>query len=245
MRTIFGEDLGVGEPVWASRFRSERRHAAHYRAGRVLLAGDAAHTHLPSGGQGLQDGIHDAFDLGWKLAAELRGWAPPGLLDTYETERRPIAAAILRKTELAFRFETSDSVLARLVRWITMRAMSIGPLQAGILREFAGLNLRYPRGDGHRMVGRRLPDGPLDQGGRRFELFQDSTFVLLTDNSSAVSVADQWAGRVRTTRVRDLPVASVLVRPDGYVAWAGETGLSEALHRWCGEKSAVSDAAGA
>lgn len=241
--SIFGEDLGVRDPVWMSRFRSEQRLADSYRAGRVLLAGDAAHTHLPSGGQGLQMGIQDAMNLGWKLAAEAAGWAPPGLLDSYAAERRPIAASTLRKTDLAFKFETSDRMVGRVARWLTMRLMRVDALQGPVVGQLAGLGLKY-RGDrGIRLAGRRMPDAPLRGAdvARVFEAFRQRTFVLLHAPAAATAAeahAAEWSDRVRLLPAphdRRLPDL-VLARPDGYVAWAGRAdALPAALRRWCGE----------
>ena len=243
--SIFGEDLGVRDPVWMSRFRSEQRLADSYRAGRVLLAGDAAHTHLPSGGQGLQMGVQDAMNLGWKLAAEAVGWAPSGLLDSYAAERRPIAAGTLRKTDLAFRFETSDGPAGRVARWLTMRLMRVEALQGPVVGQLAGLGLKY-RGDRRsRLSGRRMPDAPLHLPGadvaRVFEAFRGRTFVLLHAPATAAAAVAATAGW--TDRVRLLPAPHdrrrpdlVLARPDGYVAWAGRVdALPAALRRWCGE----------
>ncbi|MYX47003.1 NAD(P)-binding protein [Streptomyces sp. SID89] len=249
---VFGEDLGVGEVVWASRFRSDQRLADRYREGRVLLAGDAAHTHLPSGGQGLQMGIQDAFNLGWKLAAEVQGRAPAALLDSYEAERAPVARRVLRQTDRAFRFETSRSALANAARWAGMRLMRVRPLQRPLIDDLAGLTLRYRPASGAttgRMTGRRLPDTPLYGAGpsvtRLYEQLRDQCFLLVdqSPDGRAAAVAEHWAGPVRTVRAvaggrRRWP-AALLVRPDGHVAWSGDgarpEGLRDALHTWVGE----------
>ena len=247
---IVGRTFGLGAPIWMSRFRSAQRHAVRYRSSRVLLAGDAAHTHIPSGGQGLQVGIQDAMNLAWKLAADLGGWAPRGLLDSYERERRPIALATLRKTDLAFRFETSNSLGARGVRHMIALAMHVRRLQVPVMEEFAGLALRYPGPRGrHPMAGRRIPDTALrDAGGTAvplYPLFRDRRFVLIDQSTGQESrkLAEQgWGDRVHAVAAQapDRPKwpDALLVRPDGYVAWAGppdrNPGLQAALEEWCG-----------
>jgi 2-polyprenyl-6-methoxyphenol hydroxylase-like FAD-dependent oxidoreductase len=247
---IFGSDLGVDRPVWLSRFRSVQRQATGYRAGRVLLAGDAAHAFNPSGGQGLQFGVQDAMNLGWKLAAEIAGWAPPGLLDSYESERKPIAAETLRKTDLNFRFEASHSTVAKLARKAGMWALAFRPIQPPLIAQFAGFSLRYPTPGAHRLVGRRLPDARIEVAGgppaRLFELVRERKFVLLDQGpggAAARLARDGWADRVTVpsiTRIagRRWPDV-VLLRPDGYVAYAGRAGrpdeLQAALRQWCGQ----------
>ncbi|EGX58208.1 hypothetical protein SZN_19026 [Streptomyces zinciresistens K42] len=242
---ILGLDVGLRDPLWLSRFRSSQRHAKKYRVGRVLLAGDAAHTHIPSGGQGLQTGIQDAFNLGWKLRAVLDGWAPDGLLDTYEAERYPIAAETLRKTDLSFRFETSDSLPARLLRKAAMWSMRIKPVHRLNVMHLSGLALRYPAARRERWTGLRVPDRPLvaapGEPGRLYELFRDGGFVL-TGTAALPPAATGWESRLRAGRVAE-PLGSgwpafVLARPDGHVAWAGAEpgrGLTRALRQWCGE----------
>lgn len=251
-RAILGIDLAPYDPVWMSRFRSSQRHATRYRKGRILLAGDAAHTHIPSGGQGLQVGIQDAMNLAWKLTAELQGWAPEGLLDSYERERLPIATATLRKTDLNFRFEVSNSMPARFLRWLITKAGRIKPIQVPVIKEFANFTIRYPPLQGkreHRLVGTRLPDttvhGGSQNGERIFTLFHDQRFVLLDQTAAgrgAALAARHWPDRVVTAHGhtpgrRRLPTL-VLARPDGYIAWAGDTedlqGLRRALIQWCG-----------
>ncbi|SHG69353.1 FAD-dependent monooxygenase [Streptoalloteichus hindustanus] len=248
---IFGRDLGVRDPEWMSRFRCAERQADRYRRGRVLLAGDAAHTHKPSGGQGLQLGIQDAVNLGWKLAAEVAGWAPAGLLDSYERERWPIAERMLRKAELAYRYETANSALARAARQVGYWLMRVGPFQLPVVRQFAGFTLRYPPPPGtgsHRLVGRRLPDARLRTDHdvvRLLELFRRHRFVLLDQTGGAAGAcASGWADRVDVVRAEVLDGRRwpevVLFRPDAFVAWAGSRSrlgrLPDALRNWCGER---------
>ncbi|WP_222598407.1 FAD-dependent monooxygenase [Lentzea tibetensis] len=204
---LLGMDIEPYDPVWLSRFRSSQRHAKKYRVGRVLLAGDAAHTHIPSGGQGLQTGIQDAFNLGWKLRAEIEGWAPDGLLDSYEAERYPIAAETLRKTDISFRFETSNGVAARAIRWVVQQLVRFDWFQRANLEHLSGLTLRYP---GKGWVGKRVPDRPVRDGSRLYEHFRAGLPVLIGPGHLELS---EPLGR-------GCP-PFVLVRPDGYVAWAG------------------------
>jgi 2-polyprenyl-6-methoxyphenol hydroxylase-like FAD-dependent oxidoreductase len=250
---ILGEDLGIHDPVWLSRFRSDQRQAERYRVNRVLLAGDAAHTHIPSGGQGLQVGIQDALNLGWKLAATLAGWAPSGLLDSYEQERRPIATATLRKTDLVFKYEISRAAPLRFARWLAVQLMMVPAIQLSVIKELAGLTLRYPpaRGtDAHSLVGRRAPDISFKHAegntSRLYELLRQRRFVLIDqspEGTFAKNAASGWASRLTLVQERaearqPLPPA-LLVRPDGIVAWAptksGARGLQSVLRSWCGE----------
>ncbi|NVI98241.1 FAD-dependent monooxygenase [Myxococcus sp. AM009] len=249
---ILRMDLGIHEALWMSRFRSDQRQAERYRVGRVLLAGDAAHTHIPSGGQGLQVGIQDAINLGWKLKAELEGWAPEGLLDSYEQERHPIAAATLRKTDLVYKYEISSAAPLRFIRWLIMQTMKVKAFQLPVVKELTGQSLRYPppRGaDAHAMVGRGIPDAHLEQGGeasRVYELLRTRRFVLVDQTPEGLFAAcagSGWEGRLdvrqgKLTNRKELP-AALLIRPDGIVAWAptrtGTHGLRAALRQWCGD----------
>jgi 2-polyprenyl-6-methoxyphenol hydroxylase-like FAD-dependent oxidoreductase len=241
---IAGREFGLAELVWTSRFRSTQRQAAYYRKGRVLLAGDAAHTHIPSGGQGLQVGIQDAMNLGWKLAAHIRGHAAPRLLDSYEEERRPIATATLRKTHLAFKFETADSAGARLIRRFSSQLAAIDALQGPLLEEFAGFTTRYQDigRERHRWVGRRVPDLMIRQRdgrlSRLYELLRERRFVLIDQTPDTPDDAPRYPG---ITTVDGWVVSQhrvpkiLLVRPDGYAAWASDgpaAGLASALADW-------------
>lgn len=251
-QAILGTDFGLQDVTWVSRYRSDQRISACYRRGRVLLAGDAAHTHIPSGGQGLQTGIQDAMNLGWKLAAVLSGWAPAYVLDSYERERLPIAQATLRKADLIFRFETSQSAGNRALRWLSKQLMTLPRIQIPVIEQLSGTTLHYPsvhRRSQHRLVGRRIPDtvlgSPGDGSTRLYEHFRDGTFVLLDSSPGGICasvVARDWSDRVRVVRAAvvgrtDLPEA-VLIRPDGYAAWAGNAAgthdLAAALRYWCG-----------
>ncbi|BAL88446.1 putative FAD-dependent monooxygenase [Actinoplanes missouriensis 431] len=244
---ILGVDLGIHDPRWLSRFRSEQRLASRYRVGRVLLAGDAAHVHTPAGGQGLNLGIQDAMNLGWKLAATVHGWAPPDLLDTYEGELRPLASKVLKETENVFRFNTARGPLMRSARWLVKQLLLVPDLQRRVVTEMAGTEVRYGSGD-HPMVGRRLPDAQLILvSGTVTSVFRllhagKPVFVDRTPGGRLAALAARlWPGHLITAHAKldgaDIP-AAVLVRPDGHVAWASdradEPGLREALIRWLG-----------
>ena len=227
---IAGTDFGMGEPRWSSRFLSERRQARRYRVGRAFLAGDAAHVHSPLGGQGMNTGIQDAANLGWKLAGAVHGWAPTGLLDSYERERHAVGAQVLKLTDAFNQLVLGRSRPRRWLRALAMRTiMRVRPARLALAGRLTGLAIGYPPAEpgGHRWVGRRMPD--LDcQGTRLYELLRDGRFVLVDASSSGADrVAARWADRVRTVScapggASGLP-AVVLVRPDGYVAWAGDT----------------------
>jgi 2-polyprenyl-6-methoxyphenol hydroxylase-like FAD-dependent oxidoreductase len=252
-QALLGVDLGIHDPIWLSRFRSQQRLAARYRQGRALLAGDAAHTHMPSGGQGLQVGVQDGFNLGWKLAAHIQGWAPDGLLDSYQHERHPIAAEALRQTDVAFRYETSRSAWVRAARQVAWRVMRFKGVQKSIIDNFAGFRLRYPpppAAAAHRLTGRRIPETVIVNGQRPgtrvHEVLRQRRFVLIDqtpDGRFAAETGAGWDDRLRVMRGRAsnggrLPMG-VLVRPDGIVAWATSgsesAGLQAALRQWCGE----------
>jgi 2-polyprenyl-6-methoxyphenol hydroxylase-like FAD-dependent oxidoreductase len=231
---VAGTDFGVHSPQWLSRFSDATRLAERYRAGRVLLAGDAAHIHPPNGGQGLNLGIQDAFNLGWKLAAEVAGWAPDGLLDTYPTERRPVAADVLdytrAQTELSLR-EPGPSA----ARQLLSELMEFADVQRHLIEKMTAIGIRYDFGDGHPLLGRRLRDVALKEG--RLYARMHAGRGLLLDGTGRLSVAG-WADRVdHVVDVSDeLDVPAVLLRPDGHVAWVGEDqrDLVEHLPRWFG-----------
>ncbi|WP_441961002.1 FAD-dependent monooxygenase [Mycolicibacterium houstonense] len=217
-RRIAGDDYGMTEMRWSSRFLSERRQARHYRSGRVFLAGDAAHVHSPLGGQGMNTGLGDAFNLGWKLALAVRGQAPPWLLDSYERERHPVGAAVLRLTD-AFNQVVLSSAATRRVRVMILGIVLRIPRTRRFLAErLSGIGIAYPRSkDEDWLVGRRMAD--VNCGGTRlYELLRAGKFVLVT--AAPVDVGDCDVVQAVDNRP-ELPDA-VLVRPDGYVAWASE-----------------------
>jgi 2-polyprenyl-6-methoxyphenol hydroxylase-like FAD-dependent oxidoreductase len=247
----YGTDYGVHSPRWISRFTDMTRQAASYRAGRVLLAGDAAHVHGPQGGQGLNTGLQDAVNLGWKLAQVVDGTSPESLLDSYHAERHPVGARVLRNTMAQVALSVPDD------RHDALRETMTGLLALDEPRRrtaamLAALDVHYDLGDGHPLLGRRMPDLDLstaDGPTTVFALLHEARPVLLNLGSPGDVDITPWAGRVRSVDATydgawELPVLgevaappAVLVRPDGHVAWVGELtdpGLPGALTTWCG-----------
>lgn len=246
-----GSDYGAHSPTRISRFTDAARQAEAYRERRVLLAGDAAHVHAPDGGQGLQLGVQDAVNLGWKLAQVVRGLAPHTLLDSYHAERHPVAAQVLRTTLAATALRRPDERTAA-VREVLAGLLALEPARVRMAAQLSGLDIRYDFGQGHPLLGRRMPDldlrtseGPV----RTYALLRAAQPVLLELGLPGGFDLAPWADRVRQVRAQcedrwELPVVgpvgapgAVLVRPDGYVAWVGESdwrGLAEALTRWFG-----------
>ncbi|TWP50527.1 FAD-binding protein [Lentzea tibetensis] len=241
-KRLTGEDISGGTPEWVSVFGDAARQATEYRRGRVLLAGDAAHIHLPAGGQGLSVGVQDAVNLGWKLAAAVRGWAPDGLLDTYHDERHPVGVRLLMNTSAQGHLYLSGpevdpvrSVFAELLRF-----EEVGRHLAGMV---SGLDVRYDVGGGdHPLLGRRIPPSELDDGTTTAQALHGGRGVLFDfkGDSHLRSVAARWAGRVDVVTAAGSPfdgTSAVLVRPDGHVAWAtpGHVDeLGDVLGRWFG-----------
>ncbi|WP_326669054.1 rifampin monooxygenase [Streptomyces sp. NBC_01257] len=234
LRAVAGTDFGVHTPRWLSRFGDATRQAEHYRAGRVLLAGDAAHIHPPTGGQGLNLGVQDAFNLGWKLAATVNGWAPDGLLDNYHTERHPVGAAVLDNTRAQIALLGTDPG-ATALRELFSKLMDFEEVNRYVTGLITAVDVRYDFGDGHPLLGRRLRDVELKQG-RLYSLMHAGRGLLL-DGTGRLSVAG-WEDRVDhvVATAQELDVPAVLLRPDGHVAWAGEEqeDLRAVLPRWFG-----------
>jgi 2-polyprenyl-6-methoxyphenol hydroxylase-like FAD-dependent oxidoreductase len=254
--TVFGTDYGAHRPTWISRFTDTTRQAAAYRDRRVLLAGDAAHIHYPAGGQGLSLGVQDAVNLGWKLAQVVKGISPQSLLDTYHAERHPIGARVLKHTMVQAALQRRDDRTQALVDAISELASMDEPRRY-ITALMTGLDIHYDLGEGHPLLGRRMPDLELttpDRALRVYELLHDARPLLLNLGApDSVDIAG-WADRVRLIDAShqeewELPVigmvsapTAVLVRPDGYVAWVGEgtqQGLPEALTAWFGPPTAI------
>ncbi|WP_326938674.1 FAD-dependent monooxygenase [Archangium violaceum] len=253
---VYGTDYGIHSPNWISRFTDLTRQAAAYRDRRVLLAGDSAHVHFPVGGQGLNLGVQDAVNLGWKLAQVVKRTSPDSLLDSYQLERHPVAARVLRNTMASLALLRSDDrvealreTLAELLRMDEPRRRIAGMM--------SGLDIRYDLGEGHPLLGRRMPDLDLvtANGPRRvFTLLHEARPILLNLGEPGGFEIAPWANRVRIVDARysgpwELPVlgavtapAAVLIRPDGHVAWVGDRtqlGLTDALTRWFGPPAAA------
>ncbi|MFI7500653.1 rifampin monooxygenase [Streptomyces sp. NPDC049687] len=239
LRAVAGTDFGAHSPRWLSRFGDATRQAERYRVGRVLLAGDAAHIHPPTGGQGLNLGVQDAFNLGWKLAAAVNGWAPEGLLDSYHAERHPVGARVLDGTRAQITLlGTGPGPTA--LRELFSKLMDFEEVNRYVTGMITAVDVRYDFGEGHELLGRRLRDVRLERG-RLYELMHYGRGLLL-DRTGKLSV-DGWADRVdHVVDVgEDLDVPAVLLRPDGHVAWVGEDQqeLRGRLSRWFGEQLQV------
>jgi rifampicin monooxygenase len=238
LRAWAGTDFGVHSPRWLSRFGDATRQAERYRVGRVLLAGDAAHVHPPMGGQGLNLGIQDAFNLGWKLAAQVAGWAPDGLLDSYHTERHPVAAAVLDNTRAQAVLMSPDPN-ARAVRRLLSELMDFEEVNRYLVEKITALGVRYDLGPGHELLGRRMRDVELTRG-RLYALLHAGRGLLL-DRTGRLSAAG-WADRVDhvVDGSEELDVPGVLLRPDGHVAWVGgdQQDLLDHLPVWFGDPHA-------
>jgi 2-polyprenyl-6-methoxyphenol hydroxylase-like FAD-dependent oxidoreductase len=248
---VCGTDYGVHSPTWISRFTDMTRQAATYRDRRVLLAGDAAHVHSPVGGQGLNTGVQDAVNLGWKLSQVVKKTSPESLLDTYHAERHPIAARVLRNTMAQTALMRADDRIEAL-RDTVSELLSMDEPRKRFAAMMSGLGIHYDLGDGHPLLGRRMPDldlvtanGPL----RVFTLLHDARPVLLNLGEPGGFDITPWADRVQLIDAKyvgtwELPAIgavtapnAILIRPDGYVAWVGDAtrlGLADALTTWFG-----------
>jgi 2-polyprenyl-6-methoxyphenol hydroxylase-like FAD-dependent oxidoreductase len=248
---VYGTDYGIHSPTFISRFTDVTRQAAAYRAGRVLLAGDAAHVHSPVGGQGLNTGVQDAVNLGWKLAQVVKRTSPEKLLDTYHTERHPVGARVLRNTMAQVALMRFDDRV-EMLRDTMSELLSMDEPRKRFAAMMSGLDIHYDLGEGHPLLGRRMPDldlvaakGPL----RVFTLLHDARPVLLNLGEPGGFDITPWADRVQLIDAKyvgtwELPAigavtapTAVLVRPDGYVAWVGDltqVGLADALTTWFG-----------
>ncbi len=248
---VYGTDFGVHSPTWISRFTDMTRQAAAYREGRVLLAGDAAHVHYPAGGQGLSLGVQDAVNLGWKLAQVIRETSPEALLDTYHGERHPVAARALQHTMAQTALQRGDERM-KAVLDVVSELTTMDEPRRRLVGIISGLDIAYDLGEGHPLLGRRMPDldlmtadGPL----RVFTLLHDARPLVLNLGDPGSLDIGPWRDRVKLIEASyagewELPVLGVVsapsaiaVRPDGYVAWVGDAsgdGLDDALATWFG-----------
>jgi 2-polyprenyl-6-methoxyphenol hydroxylase-like FAD-dependent oxidoreductase len=253
---VYGTDYGIHSPTWITRFTDMTRQAAAYREGRVLLAGDAAHVHSPVGGQGLNTGVQDAVNLGWKLAQVVHRTTPDSLLDTYHAERHPVAARVLRTTMAQVALMRVDDRIEAL-RDTVSELLGMDEPRRRFAAMMSGLDIHYDLGEGHPLLGRRMPDldlvtadGPL----RVFTLLHHARPVLLNLGEPGGVDITPWADRVQLIDAEyggawELPVlgavtapTAVLIRPDGYVAWVGDPthlGLPDALTTWFGPPTAA------
>jgi 2-polyprenyl-6-methoxyphenol hydroxylase-like FAD-dependent oxidoreductase len=253
---VYGTDYGIHSPTWISRFTDMTRQAAAYRDRRVLLAGDAAHVHYPAGGQGLNIGVQDAVNLGWKLAQVIKQTSPESLLDTYHAERHPVAARVLRNTMAQVALSRPDDRI-KAVGDVVSELLGMDEPRRRFAAEMSGLGVHYDLGEGHPLLGRRIPDldlatahGPL----RVFTLLHEARPVLLDLGEPGGFDIAPWADRVQLIDATYVgawelpalgavtPPTAVLIRPDGYVAWVGEgtqQGLADALTTWFGPPAAA------
>ncbi|RPF33553.1 FAD-dependent monooxygenase [Streptomyces sp. TLI_185] len=236
-RLALGRDYGMHDARWMSRFHSDERQAPAYRVGRVFLAGDAAHVHTPAGGQGMNTGLQDAANLSWKLAAVVQGHADAALLDSYQAERHPVGKAVLRSSGGIVRLAMAKRPWELALRAaLTTFLDTVGPARRRAVGQITGIGYRYPAPRGaHRLTGTRVPDAALE-GGRLYEALRGGRFVLITPEAYEDQgirkdrlAVDRWASHRRTT---------VLVRPDGYVAWAADSAdaarIEDAVARYVG-----------
>ncbi len=246
-KRVLTTDHGMHDPRWMSRFGSDERLVPQYRVGSVFLAGDAAHVHSPAGGQGMNIGLQDAANLSWKLIADMRGWAPDGLLDTYHDERHPVGQSVVQGSGTLLRMALLGSAPLRTVRNVAgAAAVRVNALERKAGEFVSGLAIAYPHGRGeHALTGTRVPDvivkgrhGPE----RLYERLREGRFVLLTGQDHH-GLIEPWSDRVDVVATLDRSHGLTLVRPDGYVAWATDTKpsvrrdaeLRSALISWCGE----------
>jgi hypothetical protein len=252
---VWGTDYGVHSPTWISRFTDMARQAAAYRDRRVLLAGDAAHVHNPVGGQGLNIGVQDAVNLGWKLAQVVNRTSPDSLLDTYHAERRPVAARVLRNTIAQVALFRADDRIKTLGETIS-ELLGMDEPRKRFAAMMSGLDIHYDLGEGHPLLGRRMPDLDLVTPNgqlRVFTLLHDARPVLLNLGPAGSFDIAPWADRVQSIDATyagpwELPAlgevtapTALLIRPDGYLAWVGDgaqQGLSDSLSTWFGPPAA-------
>jgi 2-polyprenyl-6-methoxyphenol hydroxylase-like FAD-dependent oxidoreductase len=242
-RQAIGSDYGMHDPRWMSRFHSDERQVPRYRDGLVLLAGDAAHVHSPAGGQGMNTSIQDAANLGWKLAATVQGWAPPGLLDTYQAERHPVGRQVLRNSGTLLRVALTPSPALVPARNVLAQAVIRIPFLAKRLAgEISGVGISYPAPPGaHPLTGKRVADLRLADGRRLYEALRGGRFLLAGGRGTLpADAASGYHDRVEAAPIARASTTVALIRPDAYIAWAAAAHtvtalqIRDAMARWCG-----------
>lgn len=237
-RRAFGTDFGMHSPRWLSRFHSDERQVPRYRVGRVFLAGDAAHVHSPAGGMGMNTSLQDAANLGWKLAAAVRGWEPAGLLDTYHAERHPVGQMVLRGSGGLTRMALlRPAPLRKLRNFVAARVLRSPTLARAMTGRVTGLGIRYPAPPGaHPLVGTRMPDLELTEG-RLYEALRGGRFALVVGPNATIDGAlPEQVDIARTLEPQD---QLTLVRPDGYIGWVGTVAKFNAWARTYFDDSAA------
>jgi 2-polyprenyl-6-methoxyphenol hydroxylase-like FAD-dependent oxidoreductase len=241
-RRAVGTDYGMHDPRWLSRFQSDERQVPRYRDGRVLLAGDAAHVHSPAGGQGMNTGIQDAANLGWKLAATVNGWAPPGLLDTYHAERHPVGRQVLRNSGAMLRMMTPPPALVGARDALAVAITRIPFLARRVAGAVSGESIRYPAPPGaHPLTGKRASDQRLADGRRLYEALRGGRFLLVAGHGALpADAASGYGDRVEAAELARASRTVALIRPDAYIAWAASgkaataAQVRDSLADWCG-----------
>ncbi len=246
LRRVSGTDVTIKTLHVATSYTDRARQATTYSKGRVLLAGDAAHIHSPLGGQGLNTGLGDAMNLGWKLAATIKGWAPEDLLDTYTTERHPIGAWALNWTRAQVAIMRPDPH-ARAIAGVIRDLINTKEGTSYFIEKISGILLRYDLPGDHPLIGRSAPDFEFEDGSRLGQLLHDGTGLLLdfAGKEELSTLSQRWNGRVKYVAAQPKDsqgLATLLIRPDGFVAWAADsdpnlTSLGESMHRWFGKPS--------
>jgi 2-polyprenyl-6-methoxyphenol hydroxylase-like FAD-dependent oxidoreductase len=241
-RQAFGTDYGMHDARWMSRFHSEERQVPRYRDGRVLLAGDAAHVHSPAGGMGMNTGIQDAANLAWKLAATVLGWAPPGLLDTYNAERHPVGRQVVRRSGALLRLFTLPPAFVAARNVLGSAVTTIPFLAKRLAGAISGESISYPAPPGaHPLAGKRVADLPLADGRRLYEALRDGRFLLAASPGALqADAASGYGDRVDAAPLARTCGTVALIRPDAYIAWAAAAEAASppqiraCLARWCG-----------
>jgi 2-polyprenyl-6-methoxyphenol hydroxylase-like FAD-dependent oxidoreductase len=241
-RQVFGSDYGMHDPRWVSRFHSDERQVPRYRDGRVLLAGDAAHVHSPAGMMGMNTGVQDAANLGWKLAATVHGWAPPGLLDSYHAERHPVGRQVLRSSGALLRLVTVPTALVPARNVLAFAATRIPVVASWLAAAISQVSICYPAPRGaHPLAGKRAADLPLADGRRLYQALRGGRFLLAASPGALpADAASGYGDRVDAAPLARASDTVTLIRPDTYIAWAAAANtatapqIRDSLARWCG-----------